>query len=134
LSRRPPLAARFAEDLVRLDFQEGVLRVRAAGDALSLQKALARQGNAEALSQALAEVWGEGARYELVNGDQPAAKSAAETPGTTPRAGRGAPPAAAPQHDPLWARVESDPLVRTVRESFPGPITSIQPKDRRRQG
>lgn len=129
LSLRPPLAARLADDQVRLGFERGVLRIHAAGNALALETALERRGNAEVLAQALSDAWGEGTRYEVVNGAQPVANGVSEAPGATP-----APPADAARRDPLWARAESDPLVRTVRENFPGPITSVQPKDRRWQG
>lgn len=129
LSQRPSLAARFADEGVRLDFQNGVLRVHTAGDALSFRNSLERRGNAETLSAALTEAWGEGTRYEVLGDGSPAAEGVAAVESGVEAAD---PPASTPR-DPLWTRAEKDPLVRSVLENFPGPITSVQPKDRRWQ-
>ncbi len=128
LSQRPPLAARFNDD-VRLEFEDGTLLIQPQSDALSLKKALERKANAEFFDAALAQVWGAGTRYEIRGG---ARRSTGGKPAVGRRsAERRAPQPEPPQSDPLWEQAEKDPRVQTVLRNFPGSITSVQPRDRR---
>ncbi len=100
--RRPPLAGnlRHAQDL-HIDADRFVV-VLAQGDAM-LKSALARDTNANALTEAVRDVLGPGASWQIEQGKAVAKPSAARTTGTNPRAAD-----------------EKQPTVRAVLEIFNG--------------
>ncbi len=104
---RASLAAQ-VESLAELEFADGVLNLHApAGDAI-LARALARATNREAFERSLAEVWGPGASWRIVEGPAPRT-------------------AAAPAFDdPVLAH----PTVQAALDIFGGTVESIEPAAR----
>jgi DNA polymerase-3 subunit gamma/tau len=105
LSRyRASLAAQ-VESLAQLEFAHGVLTLHVpAGDTL-LSRALTRETNRETFARSVAEVWGPGASWRIVEGERP-------KPALAVAAG-----------DPVLAH----PTVQAALDIFGGTVESIEP-------
>ena len=105
--RRQVLAAHLAES-DGVVFDDGTLSIVRKPDDHRLERALQRDANRRAISEAVNEVWGPDARWGTVEGN-------------------GLPPAPAPNPGVDAAEVGSDPRVQAVLDVFSGSVRRIEP-------
>ena len=125
--RRQSLAAH-VNNAEHLEFNDGALIIcPRSGDAL-LEKALTRPANAEVLAQAVREIWGEGARYEVRPGAPAASPGKAGPTPEPPRTKVGTSASSSARRSSNQEKIRKHPAVKAVLDIFPGKIRSIDPR------